>query len=137
MHLTSITLVLQVGVGLRSKDSIPGKLTVTETTMQNTNRLDNVICLTNMSTNVIASNQRSGNPYADLRNVNSSLLNPKSNCNIGTWNVQTIVRWHCVEAQCENTKRRLLLFSYGNIHRHLQICYILYEHTLIINIWII
>ena len=42
------------------------------------------------------------------------------------------------KAQCENTKRRLLLFSYGNIiRRHLQICYRLYEHTLIINIWII
>ena len=26
-----------------------------------------------------------------------------------------IMRWHCAEAQCENTKRRLLLFSYGNI----------------------
>ena len=41
------------------------------------------------------------------------------------------MRWHWAEAQCENTKRRLLLFSYGNIIRpHLQICYILYEHTL-------
>ena len=58
--------------------------------MQNTNRLDNVICLTNMSTNVIASDHRSANPNADLRNVNSCLLNPKSNCNIGTWNVQTM-----------------------------------------------
>ena len=49
-----------------------------------------------------------------------------------------VVRWHCAEAQCENIKRRLLLFSYGNIIcRHLQICYMLYEHTLIINIWII
>ena len=39
----------------------------------------------------------------------------------------------CVVAQCENTKRRLLLFSYGNIiRRHLQIGYMLYEHTLII-----
>ena len=42
-----------------------------------------------MSTNVIASDHRSAKPNADLRNVNSSLLNPKSNCNIGTWNVQT------------------------------------------------
>ena len=45
--------------------------------MQNTNRLDNVICLTNMSTNVIASDHRNANPNADLRNVknvNSSLL---------------------------------------------------------------
>ena len=25
------------------------------------------------------------------------------------------MRWHCAEAQCENIKRRLLLFSYGNI----------------------
>ena len=61
--------------------------------MQNTNRLDNVICLTNMSTNAIASDHRSANPNADIRNVsnvNSSLLNPKSNCNIGTWNVQTM-----------------------------------------------
>ena len=49
-----------------------------------------------------------------------------------------VVRRHCAEAQCENIKRRLLLFSYGNIiRRHLQICYMLYEHTLIINIWII
>ena len=61
--------------------------------MQNTNRLDNVICLTKMSTNVIENDHRSTNPNADLRNVNnvnSSLLNPKSNCNIGTWNVQTM-----------------------------------------------
>ena len=43
-----------------------------------------------MSTSVIASNHRSANPNADIRNVNSSLLNPKSNCNIGTWNVQTM-----------------------------------------------
>ena len=46
-----------------------------------------------MSTNVIASDHRNANPNADLRNVknvNSSLLNPKSNCNIGTWNVQTM-----------------------------------------------
>ena len=43
-----------------------------------------------MSTNVIASDHRSANPNADLRNVNSSLLNPISNCNIGTWNVQTM-----------------------------------------------
>ena len=51
---------------------------------------------------------------------------------------QNKLLWHCVEAQCENTKRRLLLFSYGNIiRRHLQIYYILHEHTLIINIWII
>ena len=56
--------------------------------MQNTNRLDNVICLTNMSPNVIASDHRSANPNADPRNVNnvnSFLLNPKSN-----WNVQTM-----------------------------------------------
>ena len=25
------------------------------------------------------------------------------------------MRWHCAEAQCDITKRRLLLFSYGNI----------------------
>ena len=37
--------------------------------MQNTNRLDNVICMTNMSTNVIASYHRSANPNADRRNV--------------------------------------------------------------------
>ena len=46
-----------------------------------------------MSTNVIASDHRSGNPNADLRNVynvNSYLLNPTSNCNIGTWNAQTM-----------------------------------------------
>ena len=46
-----------------------------------------------MSANVIASDHRSANPNADLRNVNnvnSSLFNPKSNCNIGTWNVQTM-----------------------------------------------
>ena len=48
------------------------------------------------------------------------------------------VRWRCAGAQRENTKRILVLFSYGNIIcRHLQICYLLYEHTLIINIWII
>ena len=44
-----------------------------------------------MSTNVIASDHRSANPNADLRNVynvNSSLL--IYNCNIGTWNVQTM-----------------------------------------------
>ena len=55
--------------------------------------MDNVICLTNMSTHVIASDHRSANPNADIRNVNnvnSSLLNPKSNCNIVTWNVQTM-----------------------------------------------
>ena len=46
-----------------------------------------------MSTNVIASDHRSANPKSDLRNVNnvnSSLLNPKYNCNTGTWNVQTM-----------------------------------------------
>ena len=26
-----------------------------------------------------------------------------------------IMRCHCAKAQCENTKRRLLLFSHGNI----------------------
>ena len=44
-----------------------------------------------MSTNVIASDHRSANPNADLRNVNnqnSYLLNPKSN--IDTWNEQTM-----------------------------------------------
>ena len=36
------------------------------------------------------------------------------------------VRWRCVRAQRENTKRILLLFSYGNIIcRHLQICFFL------------
>ena len=25
------------------------------------------------------------------------------------------MRWHCAEAQCENTKRRLFPSSYGNI----------------------
>ena len=46
-----------------------------------------------MSTNAIENDHRSANPNADLmnvNNVNSSLLNPKSNCNIGTWNVQTM-----------------------------------------------
>ena len=46
-----------------------------------------------MSTNVMEHDHRSVNPNVDLRNVNnvnSSLLNPKSNCNIGTWNVQTM-----------------------------------------------
>ena len=34
------------------------------------------------------------------------------------------VRWRCVRAQRENTKRILLLFSYGNIIcRHLLICF--------------
>ena len=34
------------------------------------------------------------------------------------------VRWRSVRAQRENTKRILLLFSYGNIIcRHLQICF--------------
>ena len=34
------------------------------------------------------------------------------------------VRWRCAGAQRENTKRILLLFSYGNIIcRHLQICF--------------
>ena len=53
----------------------------------------NIQYLTNMSTNVIASDHRSANPNADLMNVNNvngSLLNPKSNRNIGTWNVQTM-----------------------------------------------
>ena len=36
------------------------------------------------------------------------------------------VRWRCAGAQRENTKRILLLFSYGNIIcRHLQICFFL------------
>ena len=46
-----------------------------------------------MSTNVMVSAHRSANPNADLRNVNyvnSFLLNPKSNYNIGTWNVHTM-----------------------------------------------
>ena len=48
----------------------------------------------------------------------------------------------CAVALCRSTvktpKRRFLLFSYGNIiRRHLRICYMLFEHTLIINIWII
>ena len=44
--------------------------------------------------------------------------------------------WHCFAVW--KHQHRLLLFSYGHIiRRHLQICYMLYEHTLIINIWII
>ena len=36
------------------------------------------------------------------------------------------VRWRCAGAQRENTKRILLLFSYGNIIcQHLQICFFL------------
>ena len=46
--------------------------------------------------------------------------------------------WRSERAQCENTKHKLLLFSYGYIIcRHLQIWYLLYEHTLIINVWIV
>ena len=33
---------------------------------------------------------QSDNPNPDVRNVNRYLLNPKSNCNIGIWNVQTM-----------------------------------------------
>ena len=54
---------------------------------------DSIKLYVNMSTNVLASDHRSANPNADLRNVNdvdSSLLNPRSNCAIGTWNVQTM-----------------------------------------------
>ena len=43
-----------------------------------------------MSTNDIESDHQSNNHNTDVSNVNRYLLNPKSNCNIGTWNVQTM-----------------------------------------------
>ena len=43
-----------------------------------------------MSTNDRESDHQSYNPDSDISNVNRYLLNPKSNGNIGTWNVQTM-----------------------------------------------
>ena len=52
--------------------------------MNSTVLSDTVFCLTKMSTNDIESDHQSNN------HNNRYLLNPKSNCNIGTWNVQTM-----------------------------------------------
>ena len=41
-----------------------------------------------MSTNDRESDHQSDNPNPDVSNANRYLLNSKSNCNIGTWNVQ-------------------------------------------------
>ena len=43
-----------------------------------------------MSTNDIESDHQSNTQNPDVSNVNRYLLNPKSNCNIGTWNVHTM-----------------------------------------------
>ena len=43
-----------------------------------------------MLTNVRENDHQSDSPSPDVSNVNRYLLNPKSNCNIGTWNVQTM-----------------------------------------------
>ena len=58
--------------------------------MNSTVLSDTVLCLTNMSTNNIESDQQSNNHNPDVSNVNRYLLNPKSNCNIDTWNVQAM-----------------------------------------------
>ena len=58
--------------------------------MNSTVLLDIVFCLTNMSTIDRESDQQCDNPNPDVSNVNRYLLNPKSNCNIGTWNVQSM-----------------------------------------------
>ena len=51
---------------------------------------DTVFCLTKISPNDIERDHQSNNHNPDVSNVNRYLLNPKSNCNIGTWNVQTM-----------------------------------------------
>ena len=43
-----------------------------------------------MSTNDIASDHQSNNHNPDVSNVYRHLLNLETNCNIGTWNVQTM-----------------------------------------------
>ena len=43
-----------------------------------------------MSTNDIESDHQSDNPNPDVSNVYRYLLTHKSNCNIDTWNVQTM-----------------------------------------------
>ena len=43
-----------------------------------------------MSTNDREGNHQSDNPHPDVSIVNRYLLNYKSNCNIFTWNVQTM-----------------------------------------------
>ena len=43
-----------------------------------------------MSPNNIESDHQSNNHNPDVSNINMYWLNPKSNCNIGTWNVQTM-----------------------------------------------
>ena len=58
--------------------------------MNSTVLSDTVVCLTKMSTNDIESDHQSNNHNPDVSNVNRYLLIPKSNCNIGTWNVQTM-----------------------------------------------
>ena len=58
--------------------------------MNNTVLSDTVVCLTNRSTDDIESDHQSKNHNPCVSNVNRYLLNPKSNCNIGTWNVQTM-----------------------------------------------
>ena len=43
-----------------------------------------------MSTNDIESDYQSNDHNPDVSNENKYLQNPKSTCNIGTWNVQTM-----------------------------------------------
>ena len=43
-----------------------------------------------MSTNDRKSEPQSDYPNTDVSHVNRYLLNPKSTCNIGTWNLQTM-----------------------------------------------
>ena len=67
-----------------------------------------------------------------------NLVKSNKRLTVCTYERRVLFRWRCARAQRENTKHRLLLFSYGNIIcRHLQIWDLLYEHTLIIKMWII
>ena len=84
VRLQSSTLVLQV-VGCAIE--VTTKPTVIESTMNSTVSSGTVFC---MSTNDIESDHQSNNHNPDASNVNRYLLNHKSNCNIGTWNVQTM-----------------------------------------------
>ena len=76
--------------------------------------LMNLPCFTiNMSTNDRASDHQNDNSNPDVSNVNRYLSNPKSNCNIGTWNVQTmyntpntayvIKKWEATNWTCRYT----------------------------------
>ena len=64
-----------------------------------------------MTTNDIESDHQSNNHNPDVSNVNRYLLNPKSNCNIGTWNVQamysTLKTTHVIK-EMENYKLDIL-----------------------------